>query len=362
MDEVRLRIGEVARRSGLTIRTLRHYDELGILVPSERTEGDYRLYSPADLRRLLEIQQLKSLGLGLAEIARALNDADHDAAAVIDEHIAAVEHRIQSDGRLLVRLRELRDAAEFGWDDVLSLIGLIRRLEHPEPTVRMRATLDATADVPLSALLARFMAESNPGNLELLGWALAQHGPAATPVLVEALNAAGPAQRRQLVRVLGKIGDDHAVPALLALLDDDPEIASMAVSALGDIGGGPALRALVSRLGQGELKFREDLTTSLAGFGSAAVADLAAALSRPEAHVREHAADVLGDLGEPAAAEALARALGDAVPAVREAALLALGRTSGERAFEAVRAMTTSGDPRQRGIAQRLLERLQSGR
>lgn len=362
MDEVRLRIGEVARRSGLTIRTLRHYDELGILVPSERTEGDYRLYSPADLRRLLEIQQLKSLGLGLAEIARALNDADHDAAAVIDEHIAAVEHRIQSDGRLLVRLRELRDAAEFGWDDVLSLIGLIRRLEHPEPTVRMRATLDATADVPLSALLARFMAESNPGNLELLGWALAQHGPAATPVLVEALNAAGPAQRRQLVRVLGKIGDDDAVPALRTLLDDDPEIASMAVSALGGIGGGPALQALVGRLGQGELKFREDLTTSLAGFGSAAVADLAAALSRPEAHVREHAADVLGDLGEPAAAEALARALGDAVPAVREAALLALGRTSGERAFEAVRAMTTSGDPRQRGIAQRLLERLQSGR
>lgn len=362
MDEVRLRIGEVARRSGLTIRTLRHYDELGILVPSERTEGDYRLYSPTDLRRLLDIQQLKSLGLSLVEIARALDDPEFDAATVVTAHIAQVERRLESDRRLLTRLRELRDVAGIGWDEVLSLVGLIRRLEHPEPTIRMRAALDATADVPIAALLARFLAETNPGAKELLAWALAQHGPVATPILVAALSSAQPNQRRQLVRVLGKIGDDHAVPALLALLDDDPEIASMAVSALGAIGGGPALRALVSRLGQGELKFREDLTTSLAGFGSAAVADLAAALSRPEAHVREHAADVLGDLGEPAAAEALARALGDAVPAVREAALLALGRTSGERAFEAVRAMTTSGDPRQRGIAQRLLERLQSGR
>lgn len=354
MDEVRLRIGEVARRCGLTIRTLRHYDELGILVPSGRTAGDYRLYSPADLRRLLEIQQLKSLGLGLAEIARALNDADHDAAAVIDEHIAAVEHRIQSDGRLLVRLRELRDAAEFGWDDVLSLIGLIRRLEHPEPTVRMRATLDATADVPLSALLARFMAESNPGNLELLGWALAQHGPAATPVLVEALNAAGPAQRRQLVRVLGKIGDDDAVPALRTRLDDIPEIASMAVSALGDIGGEPALQALVGRLGQGDLKFREALTTSLARFGSEAFADLVAALAVPDAAVREQAADVLAESGDPAAAEALTLALGDDVPAVREAALLALGRTPGEPALIAVCAARESSDPRLRVIAHRL--------
>lgn len=59
-----LRIGEVARRTGLTTRTLRHYDELGLLVPSGRTEGDYRMYTLDDVQRLLAIQHLKSLGSG----------------------------------------------------------------------------------------------------------------------------------------------------------------------------------------------------------------------------------------------------------------------------------------------------------
>ena len=64
-----LRIGDVARRTGLTHRTLRHYDELGLLVPSGRSGSDYRLYSGADLERLLAIQHLKSLGMGLEDPA-----------------------------------------------------------------------------------------------------------------------------------------------------------------------------------------------------------------------------------------------------------------------------------------------------
>ena len=53
-----LRIGEVARRTGLSPRTLRHYDQLGLLVPSQRSTGDYRLYSREDLVRLLAIAHL----------------------------------------------------------------------------------------------------------------------------------------------------------------------------------------------------------------------------------------------------------------------------------------------------------------
>jgi hypothetical protein len=59
-----MQIGEVARRTGLTTRTLRHYDALGLLVPSGRSGGDYRQYTLEDVRRLLAIQHLKSLGLG----------------------------------------------------------------------------------------------------------------------------------------------------------------------------------------------------------------------------------------------------------------------------------------------------------
>ena len=75
-----LQIGELARRTGLTHRTLRHYDDLGLVVPSGRTGGDYRQYSPDDVRRLLAVQQLKSLGLSLGEIRAALDDPAFDAA------------------------------------------------------------------------------------------------------------------------------------------------------------------------------------------------------------------------------------------------------------------------------------------
>ena len=67
-----LRIGEVARRTGLTVRALHHYDRLGLLVPSERSWGDHRLYTPSDLRRLLDIQHLNK-AFGSIPVLRDLN-------------------------------------------------------------------------------------------------------------------------------------------------------------------------------------------------------------------------------------------------------------------------------------------------
>jgi DNA-binding transcriptional MerR regulator len=80
-------IGEVCQRTGLTLRTLHYYDEIGLLVPSERLNGGQRLYSAADLERIERIKNLKQLlGLSLSEIKRML-DAD-DAR---QEHLAAAE-------------------------------------------------------------------------------------------------------------------------------------------------------------------------------------------------------------------------------------------------------------------------------
>ncbi|MFT3662366.1 MAG: MerR family transcriptional regulator [Gordonia sp. (in: high G+C Gram-positive bacteria)] len=70
-----MRIGEVARRSGVSARMLRHYDELGVVVPSGRSATGYREYAPADLRRLFEVESLRSLGMSLREIAAAVDDA-----------------------------------------------------------------------------------------------------------------------------------------------------------------------------------------------------------------------------------------------------------------------------------------------
>ncbi len=62
----------------MSVRTLRHYDELGLLTPSARSEAGYRLYAREDLDRLQEILVWRQLGFPLAEVRRMLGAPDHD--------------------------------------------------------------------------------------------------------------------------------------------------------------------------------------------------------------------------------------------------------------------------------------------
>lgn len=71
-----MKIGEVAEHTGLSIRTIRHYDELGVVAPSGRSPGGFRLYSPADVDRLLLIRRMKPLDFTLEEIRDFLRATD----------------------------------------------------------------------------------------------------------------------------------------------------------------------------------------------------------------------------------------------------------------------------------------------
>jgi DNA-binding transcriptional MerR regulator len=71
-DGMQLRIGQLATRAGLTVRTLHHYDAIGLLVPSERSENRFRLYATKDVKRLHAIVALKRFGCSLAAIREAL--------------------------------------------------------------------------------------------------------------------------------------------------------------------------------------------------------------------------------------------------------------------------------------------------
>ena len=71
-----MHIGEVAERSGLSSRTLRHYEQIGLLVPSERTGGGFRVYSDEDMRRLMTIRRMKALSYSTAEMGRLLELLD----------------------------------------------------------------------------------------------------------------------------------------------------------------------------------------------------------------------------------------------------------------------------------------------
>ena len=99
-----MHIGELAERTGLSNRTIRHYDEIGLLHPSGRTEGGFRLYTDTDLTRLLIIRRMKPLGFTLEQMAEllavvdALETADDDADRTslrgqLDEYIRDTEER-----------------------------------------------------------------------------------------------------------------------------------------------------------------------------------------------------------------------------------------------------------------------------
>lgn len=73
-------IGAVAERTGLSLRTLRHWDEVGLVTPSGRTDGGFRLYTEDDVERILLVRRMKPLGFSLDEMAELLDVADRLAA------------------------------------------------------------------------------------------------------------------------------------------------------------------------------------------------------------------------------------------------------------------------------------------
>lgn len=75
-DEHTMRIGEVAERTELSFRTLRHYDEIGLVPPSARTDGGFRLYTEDDVARILLIRRMKPLGFTLDEMRELLEVVD----------------------------------------------------------------------------------------------------------------------------------------------------------------------------------------------------------------------------------------------------------------------------------------------
>ena len=91
----RFTVGELADRTGLTVRTLHHYDQIGLLRPFARTPAGYRLYGAGELRRLQHIVSLRHLGLSLDDVKRCLDDGDPPLPEVLRLHAARVDAQIR---------------------------------------------------------------------------------------------------------------------------------------------------------------------------------------------------------------------------------------------------------------------------
>jgi DNA-binding transcriptional MerR regulator len=107
-----LRIGELATATGLTVRTLRHYDQIGLLRPKTRTEGGYRLYGEAEVRRLQQIRSLQSLGFSLEQIGAMLAGHDAPLPEVIGWQLAAIDRELTALQRLRARLSAVSQAMQ----------------------------------------------------------------------------------------------------------------------------------------------------------------------------------------------------------------------------------------------------------
>lgn len=102
-----LKVGELARRSGITIRTLHYYHSIGLLVPSARSDAGYRLYNREDITRLHHIQALRRMGVTLAEIDSILAHSGLALPAVIEQQIAMLDRQLTQITTLRSRLQHM---------------------------------------------------------------------------------------------------------------------------------------------------------------------------------------------------------------------------------------------------------------
>ncbi len=129
-------VGEVARLSRVSVRTLHHYDEIGLLVPSERSAAGYRLYAPDDLARLRKVLFYRELDFGLDEIARILADPE----ARDDDHLRRqhrmLRERLRRTETLLTAIENEMEARKMGIsltpEEQLEIFGTDRLAEIQE--------------------------------------------------------------------------------------------------------------------------------------------------------------------------------------------------------------------------------------
>ena len=199
-------VGEVAQVAGISIRALHHYDELGLLRPSGRSDAGYRLYASADLERLQQVLFYKELGFGLDEIRKLMASAAHDRRAVlreqrdqlaaralrleamlalIDKTLASLEGRIQMSDEELFEVfgdfdpSEHEDEARERWGDTAAYRESARRTRGytKDDWARFRRESDAVVN-ELAALMdlavapddARAIAAAERHRLQIDRW------------------------------------------------------------------------------------------------------------------------------------------------------------------------------------------------
>ena len=132
------KVGDLARLAGTSVRTLHHYEAIGLLVPSGRTDAGHRRYARSDVARLARIKGLVALGLSLEEVRTCLDDESWSPLRLIETHLQRAREAFEEQRALCERLERLRDELRQGHDDVdhfietVEVMTMIERYYTPE--------------------------------------------------------------------------------------------------------------------------------------------------------------------------------------------------------------------------------------
>jgi len=102
-----LKVGELAKRTGLSVRALHHYESVGLLAPGRHGSGAHRRYTAADVARLQQIRSLRQIGLSLTEIRECLANPSFTLHRVVKLHVSRLRERIAREEDLCRRLEQL---------------------------------------------------------------------------------------------------------------------------------------------------------------------------------------------------------------------------------------------------------------
>lgn len=148
------KVGELASQTGLTVRTLHYYDEIGLLKPSEYTSSGHRLYREEDVIRLQQILSLRQLGFSLEEIQNILHNPDFSPVKVIQSHLDKLEKQIELQQQLTRLLKgistRLQAEEKIDVDDLMKTIEVTTMSEelfNKYYTKEQRQYLDERAQI-----------------------------------------------------------------------------------------------------------------------------------------------------------------------------------------------------------------------
>ncbi len=183
-----MKVGALARRTGLSVRTLHHYDDIGLLVPSSRTSSGHRLYAHADIARLQQIQALRITGIPLDEIRCMLEGEQLSPQQVIQMHLDRLYEQIAVHTRLVDQLQRLARQGDTMME--LTTEALCQLIDD-------MTKLDSYFTLEQLATMKVFAAETSQPRMRQIGneWAdivpavrhHMQHGIAPTDTAVQAL-------------------------------------------------------------------------------------------------------------------------------------------------------------------------------